>query len=111
MFIGFTITILRESEGDGSLDVHGDPIPGETLEIESTGWAIGWPQTTESFEAWGESPLSSASFYRREDADILPSDRIRWDNKVWAVQGELQTWQNPYDLKQRGVYFIASRVA
>lgn len=110
MFLGYSITILRQTAGTGSLDVHGDPIPGPVQEIPSTGWGIGWPQTNESFEAWGEAPLSTISFYSRSDADVRPSDKIRWDNKVWAVQGEMQDWVSPYDNKRRGVYFIASRV-
>jgi len=110
-FLGYPITILRETSGDGSLDIHGDPLPGPIVEILSEGWGVSWPQVTEAIESWGESPLSSVGFYRREQETIFPSDRIRWDSKVWAVQGEVRSWKSPYDLVQRGVYFMASRVA
>lgn len=92
-----TISVFSEDVIEHT-DIYGDTVYEDLAPVTITGCVV-VPATMDELQEPGRQwTLSGYDVYAPFTSAHLvePSSRVRWDGRLWEVEGEVRKWRNPY---------------
>jgi hypothetical protein len=90
-----TVTIVRPP----ALDPYGDPLPGAAVETTVSGCFVqsrgaGQPGASSELTDQRDTVITGMLVFMPSGTDVEPTDRVRWNGDLYAVEGEPDRWDD-----------------